>query len=76
MKKDTKQKKNSASENICNKIFFDRMKWMPDMSEQTGLISCTKCDAKIGGWCWSGEQCSCGVWICPSIHLLKKNIDL
>jgi hypothetical protein len=73
MKKDKIQSHNSTLD--CNKVFLDRMKWMPDLCELEGLLPCPKCKTKIGGYRWDGEQCSCGCWICPSIHLLKKNID-
>jgi dual specificity phosphatase 12 len=60
----------------CNKIFMDRMEWMGDVSELEGVLYCPKCKTKVGGYKWDGEQCSCGVWIVPSIHVHKAKVDV
>jgi len=61
---------------LCNKWQIERQKWMGTMTEEEGTFSCPKCQSKLGGYKWSGEQCSCGVWLCPSINLAKSKVDL
>lgn len=60
---------------VCSKLFLERMDWMGDLSEIEGIINCPKCKNKVGGWRWDGEQCSCGVWITPSIYVVKSKVD-
>lgn len=63
---------------VCNKLFLDRLDWMGELTELEGTIYCpnSKCKTKVGGYRWDGEQCSCGVWISPSIHILKSKVDV
>jgi len=78
--KQLKEMKGSSSDSKgCSKIFLlDRMDWIVDneMKELEGVLNCPKCKAKIGGYRWDGEQCSCGCWVRPSIHVHKAKVDI
>lgn len=71
------KKKNSQAQDNCTIIFVEQLDWMGDMSEIEGKIMCpnSKCSYRLGSWNWSGSQCSCGVWVTPSISLPKSRVD-
>lgn len=75
-KRFAKKKENITDKIVCNKLYLDKMDWMGDLSELEGIFCCPKCSTKIGGYKWDGEQCSCGVWISPSIHIIKSKVDI
>ncbi|KAI9003104.1 putative dual specificity protein phosphatase, partial [Gaertneriomyces semiglobifer] len=57
----------------CANIFIEPLSWIEGKENDTSnKIVCPnpKCGAKLGGYNWSGDQCSCGAWIAPafSIH--------
>ena len=38
-------------------------------------IQCPKCSARLGSFSWSGDQCSCGQWITPSLQIHRSKVD-
>ena len=44
-------------------------------NEICGKIFCPFCSSKIGSWNLSGDKCSCGDWIAPSIQFSGSKID-
>lgn len=61
----------------CQSFFLqDALEWMGDMNEDEGRISCPKCKSKVGGWHWSGAQCSCGTWVVPAIQIPQSKVDV
>jgi DNA-directed RNA polymerase subunit RPC12/RpoP len=51
--------------------FLDKSK----LTENSGRIECPKCESKVGSWCWTGTQCSCGSWVIPAFQFTKSKID-
>lgn len=49
--------------------------WFTPSEDVTGKLCCVKCDAKLGQWSWSGNQCSCGAWITPAFQFNKSKVD-
>jgi len=47
------------------------------MDSVEGPLLCPgpKCGTRLGGWNWSGSQCSCGTWVTPSIFLVASRLD-
>jgi hypothetical protein len=41
-----------------------------------GRVGCPRCGAKLGGWNWSGAQCSCGTWVVPAIQVPRSRVDV
>lgn len=62
----------------CSSFFFPdqpRLPWFGDLTAQEGKLACPKCNNRVGAFKWTGEQCSCGQWICPSIQVQKAKVD-
>jgi dual specificity phosphatase 12 len=64
--------------NKCQSIFLDTsLPWMGgDMDANEGKFACPTCQTKLGGWNWSGAQCSCGTWVVPAIQIPRSRVDL
>ena len=30
---------------------------------------------RLGSYCWSGMQCSCGTWVAPALQVVKSKVD-
>ncbi len=77
MKKDVQNlgKANLVIKITCSAFYLEQMPWMGEMSELEGKINCPKCTKPVGGYKWTGDQCSCGVWVTPSIKILKSKLD-
>eukprot|EP01064_Diplonema_japonicum_P034052 TRINITY_DN690_c1_g1_i1.p1 TRINITY_DN690_c1_g1~~TRINITY_DN690_c1_g1_i1.p1 ORF type:complete len:375 (+),score=82.09 TRINITY_DN690_c1_g1_i1:58-1125(+) len=64
----------------CGSIFIEEnsLDWL---TEQAAVlrddIRCpnTKCGAKIGLYNWTGQQCSCGVWVNPALMMQQSKMD-
>jgi len=59
----------------CTSLFLDEMPWMGSCAEIEGKLFCPYCKARLGGWNWSGLQCSCGTWCAPAFQLAKSRVD-
>jgi dual specificity phosphatase 12 len=64
----------------CQTIFLDPHRWLESFGvalpeNQEGKLACSKCQAKVGHYVWSGTLCSCGEWISPGFALSKSRID-
>ena len=64
----------------CQSYFLEEKPEWLDLSTirmVEGKIFCptSTCGAKLGSWCWSGSQCSCGAWICPSFQFNCSKLD-
>jgi dual specificity phosphatase 12 len=65
--------------NKCQSIFLDQaLPWMGNtiMNTNEGKFACPTCRTKLGGWNWSGAQCSCGTWIVPAIQIPRSRVDV
>jgi hypothetical protein len=40
-----------------------------------GKIMCPICNSRVGNWCYSGSQCSCGDWVTPSFQFHLSKLD-
>uniref|UniRef100_A0A6B2LB04 protein-tyrosine-phosphatase n=1 Tax=Arcella intermedia TaxID=1963864 RepID=A0A6B2LB04_9EUKA len=60
---------------LCTSYFISKMDWMGPCSENEGKLACPRCHARVGGYYWSGVQCSCGTWCTPAFQLSKAKID-
>ena len=70
--------KTDLSANSCTSLFLSEpLAWMAELNDASGQIKCpnARCGAKLGGWNWSGSQCSCGAWVTPSISLVASRLD-
>ncbi|KAL9654959.1 hypothetical protein ABK040_008749 [Willaertia magna] len=77
-KKDFKQGINHSitSKKKCTSIYFnDKLDWMGELKGDEGNINCPKCGYRVGAYKWSGNQCSCGVWVCPSVQIQLSRVD-
>eukprot|EP00897_Mesotaenium_endlicherianum_P002562 jgi/Mesen1/2333/ME000155S01426 len=61
----------------CSSIFVEPMRWMTTVTEGEveGKLTCVKCKARLGAFCWAGMQCSCGAWVTPAFQLHKSRLD-
>ena len=61
---------------MCSSYFAD-----PDsfavgaFTDNEGKLNCPHCRCKLGGFTWSGEQCSCGHWVTPAFMFSKSKVD-
>jgi dual specificity phosphatase 12 len=48
------------------------------LGENSGKIACpnVKCAGKLGQWCWTGCQCSCGAWVTPAFQFTRSKVDV
>jgi dual specificity phosphatase 12 len=63
----------------CQSIFLDTsLPWMDGdaMDANEGKFACPHCQTKLGGWNWSGAQCSCGTWVVPAIQIPRSRVDV
>ncbi|CAJ1415971.1 unnamed protein product, partial [Effrenium voratum] len=56
---------------LCSSMFVQPMKWMGDITCQTGRLVCGNglCKQKLGGFSWHGLPCSCGEWQSPAFQI-------
>eukprot|EP01061_Rhynchopus_euleeides_P045099 TRINITY_DN7985_c1_g1_i1.p1 TRINITY_DN7985_c1_g1~~TRINITY_DN7985_c1_g1_i1.p1 ORF type:complete len:401 (+),score=158.96 TRINITY_DN7985_c1_g1_i1:157-1203(+) len=65
----------------CGSVFLEegRVEWIePQLGgEMKGDLHCPKpgCKAKVGTYSWTGQQCSCGHWVCPALQLQQSKMD-
>jgi len=61
----------------CTSIFMAPMKWMGDLSAETGKLMCgnSSCKQKLGGFSWHGLPCSCGQWQSPAFQVHLARVD-
>jgi|APGre2960657444_1045066.scaffolds.fasta_scaffold01862_5 dual specificity phosphatase 12 len=77
-----KQHKGAAvagTEAPCSSVFVEPMGWMAEElrdGAQSGKLACPKCSGRLGGFCWAGEQCSCGAWVTPAFQLHSARVDV
>lgn len=67
----------------CSSLFLQEpTSWMVDKQrsfdvyEAEGKILCYKCQKRVGSFCWSGSQCSCGTWVVPSLQIPRSKVDV
>lgn len=51
-----------------------------DDEEGTGVegkLCCpnARCRTRLGGFNWSGSQCSCGSWVVPAVQVVASKVD-
>ncbi|CAL9229106.1 unnamed protein product, partial [Arabidopsis halleri] len=66
-------------QNQCTSIFVEPLNWMNSAMENDvseGKLLCSKCQAKVGSFDWSGSYCSCGSKIVPSFQLQMNRVDV
>jgi dual specificity phosphatase 12 len=53
------------------------MEWIDGLDQWNieGRLDCPRCHTKLGSYCWSGAQCSCGRWVTPAFMLHRKQVD-
>jgi len=72
----------SSGENVkCSSLFIEPMKWMlqsgvVDGYHVEGKLLCGQCEARLGAFNWSGQQCSCGAWVTPSFQIHNGKVDV
>eukprot|EP00434_Breviolum_minutum_P036451 symbB.v1.2.032297.t1/scaffold3817.1/size49779/1 len=61
----------------CTSMFVQPMKWMGDISTQSGRLICGNnlCKQKLGGFSWHGLPCSCGEWQSPAFQIHNARLD-
>ena len=47
---------------------------MGPCDENEGKLYCT-CGTLVGGFMWSGDQCSCGAWVTPALKVGVAKVD-
>ncbi|CAJ1374541.1 unnamed protein product [Effrenium voratum] len=62
---------------LCSSMFVQPMKWMGDITCQTGRLVCGNglCKQKLGGFSWHGLPCSCGEWQSPAFQIHNARLD-
>ncbi len=42
-----------------------------------GKLCCpnARCQTRLGGFNWSGSQCSCGSWVVPAVQVVASRVD-
>lgn len=42
-----------------------------------GKLCCpnVRCRTRLGGFNWSGSQCSCGSWVVPAVQVVASRVD-
>ena len=71
-----KHKRDGGSEApvSCSSHFLsEEAAWQ--LEQNDGKLGCPKCSARLGSYCWSGAQCSCGTWVAPAIQVVKSKVD-
>ncbi|EGG19976.1 hypothetical protein DFA_07090 [Cavenderia fasciculata] len=74
------QQVDQAQHSSCTSYFLAETDWISGniaIGGNDGKILCDnpKCGEKLGSFSWSGSQCSCGNWICPSFRIPKSRVD-
>ncbi|KAG9390435.1 hypothetical protein J8273_7785 [Carpediemonas membranifera] len=60
----------------CSSWFFDVLPdWVEETGDDEGKIYCPHCNARIGAYKWSGDNCACSEWMCPFIAIHKRRMD-
>ncbi|XP_071493736.1 dual specificity protein phosphatase 12-like [Diadema antillarum] len=61
----------------CTSVFIEPVSWMESflLGVNEGKISCPKCSSRLGSFNWSGQQCSCGVWMTPAFQVHLNRVD-
>jgi dual specificity phosphatase 12 len=67
----------ATSKNNCSSYFIEPMEWINGLDQWNieGRLDCPRCHTKLGSYCWSGAQCSCGRWVTPAFTLHRKQVD-
>jgi len=69
----------STLNSTCNTLFLKNFPhWLGNMKDNEGRIYCPNlnCEVKLGKWKWSGDCCSCGKWVVPSVKISKRKLDV
>jgi len=78
LSKHTMSHRSISGSSKCTSLFLaEPLEWMSAMDSVEGPLLCPgpKCRTRLGGWNWSGSQCSCGTWVTPSIFLVASRLD-
>lgn len=71
-----KQASSNTNTITCQSMFLvESLPWMGDTNANEGKFGCPRCHSKLGGWNWSGAQCSCGTWVVPAIQIPTSRMD-
>lgn len=67
----------ASTMNNCSSYFIEPMEWIEGLDQWNieGRLDCPRCHTKLGSYCWSGAQCSCGRWVTPAFMLHRKQVD-
>jgi dual specificity phosphatase 12 len=67
----------ATTKNNCSSYFIEPMEWINGLDQWSieGRLDCPRCHTKLGSYCWSGAQCSCGRWVTPAFTLHRKQVD-
>jgi len=69
-------KRETLTNQVCTSYFIaEKMQWMSETDAVEGKLFCPKCKGRVGSYCWSGAQCSCGAWLTPSLQVVKTRVD-
>jgi dual specificity phosphatase 12 len=74
-----KRRKGCDAAAACSSLFVEPLAWMAPAMEDgavEGKLTCPKCAGRLGGFCWAGEQCSCGAWVVPAFQLHAARVDV
>ncbi|EFC48703.1 predicted protein, partial [Naegleria gruberi] len=74
LRKDAKRGVSKTSKNCTSLYLGEKIDWMGSMDGDEGRIFC-KCGHRVGAYKWSGSQCSCGIWVSPSIQIQMSRVD-
>ncbi|KAF0979629.1 hypothetical protein FDP41_001297 [Naegleria fowleri] len=75
LRKDLKKGISKSSKSCTSLYARDKMEWMGSMVGDEGRLDCPQCGHRVGAYKWSGSQCSCGIWVCPSIQIQMSRVD-
>ncbi|KAG2383265.1 hypothetical protein C9374_004602 [Naegleria lovaniensis] len=75
LRKDLKKGISKSSKSCTSLYARDKMEWMGTMVGDEGRLDCPQCGHRVGAYKWSGSQCSCGIWVCPSIQIQISRVD-
>jgi hypothetical protein len=68
---------NPTAAHTCTSVFVEPMKWMGELTEETGKLTCgnPRCKQKLGGYSWHGLPCSRGQWQSPAFQIHCARVE-
>ena len=75
LKKDLRKGLSKSTKQCTSLYLAEKMDWMGNMDGDEGRLTCPQCQHRVGTYKWSGNQCSCGVWVCPSLQVQMSRVD-